>query len=203
MRAVELNTFLEFCNKSELKREILECGAGVGDSSVEPLFVRFNEHGYRVHGIELSEERAAAATAYCRTHQVEADLRVGDMRQLPFEDEAMSFIFSYNVTFHMTKVDIAVAMGEIERVLKQQGLCFVNFLSVDSDSYRKEKDIGSRECPDLEAGDEHVHAYFEEDEADQYFVDFNVLHKEKRVRERRSNGQKLVSVFIDYIAKKN
>jgi SAM-dependent methyltransferase len=202
IRAVELYTFLEYCNNSDLHREILECGAGVWDAAAEPLFVRFYEHGYKVRGIEISEERAAAARAYCRTNQVEADIRVGDMRGLPFEDESMSFIFSYNAIFHMTKSDVAVAMREIERVLKPQGLCFVNFLSVESDSYGEGKEIGKGEFLEHEAGEEVVHGYYEATEPDQYFGGFEVLHKEKRVRERLSEGQMWTRGYIDYIARK-
>jgi ubiquinone/menaquinone biosynthesis C-methylase UbiE len=193
---------MEFCNSSDLNPEILECGAGVWDAVAEPLFVRFYEHGYQVHGIEISEERAEAALAYCQANKVEADIRVGDMRQLPFEDQSMSFIFSYNSIFHMAKTDVAVAMREIERVLKPQGLCFVNFLSVASDSYGTGKEIGKGEFLEQEAGEQVVHGYYEDSEADPYFGGFEVLHKEKRVRERLSGGERWVRAYIDYIASK-
>ena len=61
IRAVQLYTFLEHCKNSPLNKDILECGAGVWDPSLEPLFVRFSKHGFKVHGIEISDERAAAA----------------------------------------------------------------------------------------------------------------------------------------------
>lgn len=202
IRAVELYTFLEYCNSSELNRDVLECGAGVWDASAEPLFVRFFEHGYQVHGIELSEERAAAARAYCQSNQVEADIRVGDMRQLPFEDESMSFVFSYNSIFHMTKSDVAVSMGEIERVLRPQGLCFVNFLSVESDSFGTGTEIGKGDFMEQEAGQKVVHGYFEDLEPDRYFDGFEILHKEKRIREGLSGGERRVRAYIDYIARK-
>jgi ubiquinone/menaquinone biosynthesis C-methylase UbiE len=202
IRAVQLYTFLEFCNNSSLNKEILECGAGVWDSSVEPLLVRFSKYGYQLHGIEISKERAAAASEYCENHGVEAAIREGDMRQLPFDNESMSFVFSYNAIFHMPKADIAVAVGEIERVLKPGGLCFVNFLSVESDTYGTGEEIASGEFLEREGGEDALHAYFEDDEADAYFGGFELLHKEKRVTERLVGTEWRVRGYIDYIARK-
>ena len=38
-----------------------------------------NKQGFVTHGIEISEERIAAARNYCQAHGVEADIRQGDM----------------------------------------------------------------------------------------------------------------------------
>ena len=202
IRAVQLYTFLEYCNNSPLEKEILECGVGVWNSSVEPLLVRFYAHGYEIHGVEISDERAAAAREYCEAHQVDADIRTGNMRRLPFEDASMSFVFSYNTIFHMTKAEVAIAMGEIERVLKPRGLCFVNFLSVDSDTYGKGEEIGKGEFVEHGGGAEALHVYYEDAEADASFGGFEVLHKEKRVMEWLAGAVRRVRAYIDYIARK-
>ena len=128
-RAVELYTFLEYCNDSPLEKEVLECGAGTS-LSLEPLLMRFYEHGYVTHGIAISNERLRAAQEFCERRQMDLDLRQGDMRQIPFEDESLSFVFSYNTIFHMTKQDITAAMREIERVLKPGGRVIVLELDV-------------------------------------------------------------------------
>ena len=97
--------------------------------------MRFFDYGYETHGIEISEERLLAAQDYCIENELDLDIREGDMRQIPFEDESMSFVFSYNTIFHMTKQDIGTSMAEMQRVLKPEGLCFVNFLSMDSQTH--------------------------------------------------------------------
>ena len=112
-------------------------------SHLMPLLVRFFEAGYRTHGIEISEQRVAAAQAFCEQREIDLDIRQGDMRRIPFEDGALSFVFSYNSIFNMTKHDIGVAMAEIERVLKPEGLCFVNFLSIDDGRYGKGREVRS------------------------------------------------------------
>ena len=43
------------------------------------------------------------------------------MRQLKFENESLSFVYSYNSVFHMTKADISKSISEMKRVLKPNG----------------------------------------------------------------------------------
>jgi ubiquinone/menaquinone biosynthesis C-methylase UbiE len=200
-RAAQLYTFLQYCSNSPLEKEVLECGAGVWPSLV-PLLVRFHEHGYVTHGIEISDERLAATRDYCEEHQMDLDIRKGDMRELPFADRAMSFVFSYNAIFHMTKKDVAASMREIERILKPKGLCFVNFLSVDSDAYGQGEELNRGEFLERQHGEEMLHSYYEDNEADEYFGGFKVLYKEKRILERLLDGDKHVRAYIDYIAQK-
>lgn len=202
IRAPQLYTFLEYCNDSPLEKEILECGAGVSDPSVEPLLVTFHRHGYVTHGIDTSDKRVAAARDYCESQGLDVDIRKGDMRQLMFEDESMSFVFSYETIFHMTKADVGVALGEIERVLKPGGLCFVNVLSVENETYGKGEQIGKGEYVRKRGSGQVVLAHYEDDEADQYFGGFEILHKEKRVREWLAGGERRVQAFVDYIARK-
>ncbi|MBN1876536.1 MAG: class I SAM-dependent methyltransferase [Anaerolineae bacterium] len=200
-RAVQLYTFLNYCNDSPLKKEILECGAGVWPGS-EPLLMRFHEQGYVTHGVEIAADRLAAARDYCTARQVDLDIRQGDMRQLPFADTSLSFVFSYNAIFHMKKVDIALDMEEILRVLRPGGLCFVNFLSVEDMEYGEGEAVGNGEFVQMEAGERTLHSYYEDNEADIYFREYKLLLKEKRILERWFDDEKYVQGYIDYIAQK-
>jgi ubiquinone/menaquinone biosynthesis C-methylase UbiE len=200
-RAVELYTFMDYCNDSPLEKEVLECGAGIS-RSLEPLLLRFHKYGYVTHGIEISGERLAVAQEFCEQHQLDLDLRQGDMRQIPFGDGALSFCFSYNTIFHMSKQDIAASMQEIERVLKPGGICFVNFLSVDSDTYGEGKEINKGEFLSMEFGEETIHTYYEDNEPDAYFNGFEMLRKDKRIRSLWIDGEKYVRAYIDYITRK-
>ena len=201
IRAVELYTFLGYCNNSSLEKDVLECGAGTS-GDLEPLLVRFFDYGYDTHGIEISEERLLAAQDYCIENELNLDIRKGDMRQIPFDDDALSFVFSYNAIFHMTKQDIRVAITEIERVMKPEGLCFVNFLSVDSQSFGQGEKIGEGEFQEQHDGKLFMHSYFEDSEPDVYFAGFTVLQKEKRIQDRLLEGGRNVRAYIDYIAMK-
>ena len=107
----------------------------------------------------------------------------------------------------MTKDEVSTAMQEIERVLKPNGLCFVNFMSDSMDKSVKDelgRRIGKGEFQDILDNQEVVHACYEDNEPDGYFQNFKLIHKEKRIvydqQEKRQNRIKVA--YIDYIAKK-
>ena len=187
--ATPLYKFLRYCNDSPLEKIVLDCGAG-GD---DPPLQLFYENGYKTFGVEVSKDPFRQAKKFCKEHSLKLNILKGDMRYLSFISESFSFVYSFNAIFFMTKKDIEVSIKEIERVLKPSGLCFVNFVSVD------EPDKGPFCKPFL--GNPRFSQH-EDDEPDQYFNHFEIIHKEKRIIEKRTHGKRLVQAYIDYIAKK-
>ena len=187
--ATPLYEFLRECNSSPLEKTVLDCGAG-GD---DPPLQLFYEYGYKAFGIEVSENPLSQARSFCGKTGMKLNLLKGDMRHISFGDESFSFVYSYNAIFFMTKKDIAAAMKEIERVIKPNGLYFVNFLSVD--------DHGRNTFCKPFLGNTGF-SYHEDDEPDDYFRNFEVIRKEKRVTKRRWQNKWLVQANIEYIAKK-
>ena len=188
--ATPLYKFLRECNSNPLEKTILDCGAG-GD---DPPLQLFYDYGYETCGIEVEENPLKQAKNFCRENKVELNILKGDMRQIPFESEAFSFVYSYNAIFFMTKKDIAISMKEIERVLRPNGLCFVNFLSVDDPKRNTfcKSFLGSTGF-----------SYHKDDEPDMYFDSFEIVHKEKRVTRKLWESKYLIQADIEYIAKKN
>lgn len=197
-RQTQLYKFLNYCNESNLEKNILDCGAG---GNCPPLAL-FSEFGYKTYGIELSDSQIKKAQLFSKEHKLELNISKGDMRKLTFEDESISFIYSYNTIFHMKKVDIAKAVSEIKRVLKPNGLCFINFLSIDDENYGSGEKIGEGEFLQEEDGEKVIHTYYDVEEAEKHFKDMKILFKENRVLERIFEGQKIKQGYIDYIVKK-
>jgi len=187
--ATPLYKFLRYCNDSQLDKTVLDCGAG-GD---DPPLQLFYEYGYKTFGVEVSEDPFKQAKKFCEEHSMKLNILKGDMRYLSFKSGSFSFVYSFNAIFFMTKKDIAISMKEIERVLKPSGLCFVNFVSVD------EPDKGPFCKPFL--GNPRFSQH-EDDEADKYFRNFEIIHKEKRIIDKKTHGKRLVQACIDYIIKK-
>jgi len=187
--ATPLYKFLRYCNDSQLDKTVLDCGAG-GD---DPPLQLFYEYGYKTFGVEVSEDPFRQAKKFCRERSMELNILKGDMRSLSFKSKSFSFAYSFNAIFFMTKKDIAISIKEIERVLKPSGLCFVNFISID------EPDEGPFCKPFL--GNLRFSKH-EDDEPDRYFSNFKIIHKEKRIIEKRVHRKRLVQAYIDYIAKK-
>jgi SAM-dependent methyltransferase len=193
--ATPLYEFLRQCNTCPLAKEVLDCGAG---GSKPPLSL-FYHYGYKTFGIDIDEDAVAEAQRFSVENHTPLDIIYGDMRSIPFSSERFSFIYSFNAIDFMTKPDIAVSMKEITRVLKADGLCYVNFLSVD-DAETWEPFCQTAPAMDLLKSENFAH--FEDDEADVYFDDYVILRKEKRLTDKLWEGRVLKRAEIEYIARK-
>jgi ubiquinone/menaquinone biosynthesis C-methylase UbiE len=193
--ATPLYEFLRRCNASPLPKMVLDCGAG---GSGPPLSL-FYQHGYKTFGVEIAEEPLAEAQQFCEEQKMVLDIIQGDMRQIPFPDEEFSFIYSFNAIDFMTKPDISVAMGEMTRVLKPEGLCYVNFLSVDDE---ETWEPFCETASSLRLLKSKRFAHFEDDEADVYFEGYEVLRKEKRLTDKLWEGKVRRRAEIEYIARR-
>lgn len=193
-----LYTFLSYCNDSQLPKEILDCGAG-GPS---PPLALFHQNDYRTHGIEISQKQLALARQFCKDRHIDLDIRKGDMRDLPFADESMSFVYSYSSICHMTKNDVAVAMKEITRVLKKGGLCFVSVCAVADPGIAEDGPEEPGEYPYEEKGERGIHSVFGDAEPDRLFRAFTLLRKEKRQIWSFGDKQGRGWAELLYIAKK-
>ncbi len=76
-------------------------------------------------GIDVKQEFIDAATQFARLKKIPADYRVAVGEQLPFEDDSLDAILSYDVFEHVQNVQYA--LGECHRVLKKGGRLFVVF----------------------------------------------------------------------------
>ncbi len=189
-----LYEFLRRCDLSGLDKRVLDCGAG----GKEPPLWLFSQHAYTTCGIDIQEEAVAKAKQFCQERHEALNIFLGDMRHIPFADACFPFVYSFNAIFFMTKTDITAAMGEIERVLKPGGLCYVNFMSVDMPDRRPfAEDAYARRLLGSEVWAQH-----RDDEADGYFASLRILRKEKRIEEKLVGEHWLKQAYIEYIAQK-
>jgi len=195
--ATPLYEFIRQCNDTSLEKTVLDCGAGSNPDRAPPLFL-FYQHGYKTYGIEIAEDALVGANEFCKKKNLPLNILRGDMRRIPFADRVFSFVYSYNAISFMTKMDIALAMREIERVLKPDGLCYVNFKSVDDPDRRPFRKTGfARRLLRSKR-----FSYHRDDEADKYFSNFQILRKEKRLIEKMYKDERIKQAYIDYIARK-
>ncbi len=196
-----LYAFLEYCNINPLEKKILDCGAG----GKNPPLSLFYLNGFETHGIDISDEEKAKADIFCDENNMQLNIIKGDIRQIPFEDESFSFIYSINTTVHLSKHDNSKAIDEIYRVLKPEGLCCLNFISINDCWYNKGERIGEGEFIQSSMGYNHVNSYYKIDEPDELFSDFEILRKENRIVELiidKSQSKDWQSADIWYILKK-
>ena len=200
--------FLKECNASPLEKIVLDCGAG-GET---PPLALFYEHGYKPYGIDTSDEQIGAAHTFCKENSIPLTIVKGDMRDIPFHDGSMSFVYSLNTVCHLTKRDTACAIKEIERVLTGDGLVMVNFISEDDEWFGRGKKVGKGEFLQEEdwypgvVKKGHICSYYKDDEPDIYFESFEIIRREKRILElqiekgNRGDGWQIADIC--YTAKK-
>ncbi|WP_334074423.1 MULTISPECIES: class I SAM-dependent methyltransferase [Paenibacillus] len=198
-KQIPLYRFLALCNESGLEKEVLDCGAG-GD--MPPLSLFFS-YGYSTNGIELSDTQIRLANEFADKRGQQLNIRQGDMRKLPWADESISFVYSYNSVFHMRKKDVRGAVEEMKRVLKRDGLLFVNFLNIHDFRVGEGIDLGEAQYEQIEDGAAVIHSYYEYFEADALFSDMECVYKEYRVLEREFEGNRIRQGFVDYILRKS
>ena len=197
-RQTQLYKFLLFCNRNTMEKVVLDCGAG-GDC---PPLALFKEHGYKTFGIEMSDSQIQKSEIFSQDHDISLNIIKGDIRNLPFNDESMSYVYSFNTIFHMKKEDIAKAVSEIRRVLKPGGICFINFLSTDDEDYGNGVKVEEGSYMQMEDDQEVIHTYYKDNEAEEHFEGMKIIYKEKRILEREYEGEKIRQGYIDYIVEK-
>lgn len=131
-------------------------------------------------------------------------MQLGDMRTIPFESNYFGHAYSWNTIFHMNKKDIKKAVDEIIRVLKPEGLCFVNFLSVDSEFYGEGEEENPGEFIQIEGDEKVMHTFFTDEESDSFFknLEIEILFKEKRILHKKIEDRVMKDSYIDYIVQK-
>ncbi len=181
---------------NEVQKSVLDCGAG---GKIPPLGL-LHQLGFDTCGIDISENQIERAKRFEEEHNVDLNIQKGDMTDLPFDDESFGYVYSQNSIFHLTKHNTAKAMQEMKRVLRSQGFLYVNFLSVEDQGYGEGEEVRPGEWRALEDGEPTVHSYYQDNEADQYFMDARIILKEKRILDSRFHNRKMV--YIEYIARK-
>jgi ubiquinone/menaquinone biosynthesis C-methylase UbiE len=198
IRATPLYNFIRYCLQSPLEKKVLDCGAG---GRIPPL-VLFQQHGFQTVGIDISNKQIDLARKFCIENNLK-DLGIikGDIRKLPFENNSISFIYSYNTIFHLSKKEISNSIQEIKRVLRPEGLFYVNLMSPDDKLYGQGKAVGKGEFRQKEGTSEVLHVFHEEEEVDELFKGFKILYTEKRTITKEEWGD-YQAAYLDYIIQK-
>jgi SAM-dependent methyltransferase len=175
--------FLEFIWEMEritgasLGRRILDCGAG----GQRPPIGLFAEHGFETFGIDLSESQITVAKEFCRSRELTVNLSVGDMRDLPFDDNSFDLVYEFYSMVHLTKKDTLKTIQEMKRVVKEGGHLFFGFASTDSWPITGEEQEKG-EFWLFEHGDDAVHSFFDDDEIEDYLEGLEILRTDSRTR---------------------
>lgn len=154
--------------KVEYKR-ILDIGCGYGKHSIY-----LSENSFIVTSIDINKQSIEWLKGYIdRKNISNINLIQSDINDLPFEENYFDAIICSSVIHHQNLKQIKNSIGEIYRVLKQNGCILVDFMSLEDDSFglgeeiEKNTFIGSRE------GEEDIpHHYSDSNKLKELFKDF-------------------------------
>ncbi|MFX1299051.1 MAG: methyltransferase domain-containing protein [Promethearchaeota archaeon] len=112
--------FAEICKKNKFKRILdLACGSG-------RHILYLAELGFEVYGLDFSNEGIKKAKSQLIEKKLHAELFVNSMyKKFPFTDNFFDAIICIRAIHHNTISKIRIAIKEIERVLKPNGLILI------------------------------------------------------------------------------
>lgn len=111
----------------------------VGCSMANDL-IQFAKRGFRVTGIDLTEAGIDLARKHFAMYGLEADLRVADAENLPYNDDSFDVVYSFGVLHHTPNTEKSVA--EVYRVLKPGGMAVVMLYHTNSLNYVAHRILG-------------------------------------------------------------
>ncbi len=153
-------TFLdEFAKNVEGDSKVLDVGSGPGRDGL-----LLKEAGLTVTCLDASESMIALS----RARGLESI--VGDLLDLPFENESFDGVWAYTSLLHIPKASMPKALAEIKRVLKPQGIFALGLIEGDFEGFKESSGVS---LP-------RFFAYYEKEEVEALLVQagFLITHLE-------------------------
>ncbi|MEM2117693.1 MAG: class I SAM-dependent methyltransferase [Candidatus Bathyarchaeia archaeon] len=165
---------VDFVNSLKTKRQairVLDLGCGAGRH-----LIFLSKQGFEVHGVDISETGLTLTKERLRRQNLEIYLAKCDMKNLPYVDSCFDAVVCLHTIYHQRLEEIQKTIFEIQRILRQEGLLLVNFLSKRTYSYGKGIEIEENtfiEQSGVEAG--VLHHFTDEKEMRHLFKSFKIL----------------------------
>jgi len=102
------------------------------------------EQGYEVSGIDISDVAIAVAREWVAQKGLKADLQVGSVTALPYGDGIFDLVISHGVLDHVYYDESKRAIREVRRVLKRNGLLYVDLISALESGCGQGREVGKR-----------------------------------------------------------
>jgi SAM-dependent methyltransferase len=126
-----LGRFGKVDRKARSAMRFLEVGCGAGNN----VWFLARE-GFSVAGIDGSQSAIEFAAARLANEGMSAELKVGDISDLPWDGNSFDFVIDREAITHNRRSQVEGALKEVHRVLRPEGLFFSQVFSTADDGWR-------------------------------------------------------------------
>lgn len=138
---------LNFYNKVRNETNILEVGCGAGNN----IWYLARE-GFNSYGIDINEKSISNAKIGLSKENLNSDLIVGDISNLPYSDSFFNCIIDNECLYFNNFETTKVILNEIKRTLKKDGLFFSRTFSNNTYLGKNNEKISDYEYKNISDG---------------------------------------------------
>ncbi|MBQ7201964.1 class I SAM-dependent methyltransferase [Candidatus Saccharibacteria bacterium] len=186
--------------KGQGKTEFLDLGCGLGRHTIQ-----FAKAGFNTFGFDLSENSIVRTKEYAEAAGVDVKLKVGDMLELPYEDNSFDCIYCRNVISHTDTKGVRQIASELKRVMKSGGECYFTLGSKETWGFKQNwPSVDENTKIRVEDGPENgiPHFYADYDLIEDLFKDFEIITVYQVEDFIKKNGKTLSSHHYHVLIKK-
>jgi len=178
--------------KGRAAQRVLDLGCGAGRHTVY-----LAREGFELFAIDIAENGLEHTRTWLEREKLEAELKHGDIEQIPYPEAFFDAVISIYVIYHKTLAGMRRSVAEIYRVLRPGGLALISLQSKRGYRYRAGDEIE----PDTFAADSgpdagELHHYSDVSEIGSLFERFVIrrIDLEERIEagDRHSHWQVMV-----------
>ena len=118
--------------KRQNKCDFLDLGCGLGRHTI-----LFAQNDFNTCAFDLSEEAINRTKEWANKLNLEIDYKIGDMLELPYENESFDCILCRNVISHTDTEGMRKIAEELKRVLRSDGECYLTLGSKNTWGWKR------------------------------------------------------------------
>ena len=182
------------------KINFLDLGCGLGRHTI-----LFGLNGFNVSAFDISENSVQRTSEWARELNLNIDIKLGDMLNIPFPDNSMDCVLCMNVISHTDTPGVYQIANELKRVLKQNGECYLTLASKETWGFKQNWPVVDENTKLRdETGPEYMvpHFYADYDLIHKIFSDFEIIEIRHIGTYYEHDGKKIESYHWHVLIKK-
>ncbi len=184
------------------KKVFLDLGCGLGRHTI-----MFASNNFKTFAFDISEEAIKKTKEWAIKLGLNINYAVGDMLDMPYDDESIDVILGYNVISHTDTLGVKKIISQLKRILKKDGECYLTLCSKDTWGFKQENFplVDENTRLRMDEGPEYgvAHFYADYELIKDLFCDFEIISIRHIQDFYENNGQEYSSYHYHILIRKN